>query len=90
VALSASQPNEMSKRSQASSCIVTMIRPFAVAGSKAMIQASLLSDERTTTKACLPSSDQTGARKLTSRSFGCVLSFCVSALFSVFCSPALP
>jgi hypothetical protein len=68
------------QRIQASSCSDTMARPFGAAGSKAMIQRSLLSVERTTTKACFPSSDQIGARRETSRSFVFAFSF------SVFCS----
>ncbi len=80
--LSASQPKALagSKRTHASSCTVAMTWPREVDASNAITQRSLLSVERTTTKARLPSSDQSGMRSETSRSFG------LSSVFSVFCS----
>src|SRR5215510_10610237 len=57
---------------QASSCRATRWWALAVVGSRAITHSSLLSAERATMTARVPSSDQSGSEQATSRSAGLV------------------
>ena len=81
--LSGIQPDGNPRSTHASSWIDDSTRPFAAAGSNAMIHASLLSRARSDTNAFVPSSEKRTIPNATSRSFFAVAASLLVSFFSV-------